>query len=384
LVGLSAIAAESTSSAAAGGEGSTATALATPFGKLTIGGDFDLYYAHNFNGAADFAGQIPNGGPIGANTPPVVTLFHKFDGFNNQFSLNLMEVRLELEGSETDCHVDLDYGQSGEFLHVFSTGGSIDDVSKYIGQAYVTYHPTELRGFSLSAGKMDSDVALESFRSRLNPNYSHSFLYSLGLPYWQTGVRLGYQIIPGRIAAAVSVSNGFNTFYAVNGAKSYGVHLGFVPFGGLQIYYNGAFGPQAIGTTAYKTSINDIHLSYAAAEEFFVMADVLFGDGSGLLRADGSTGSASWRTAWLAWQIGFPGFDVVPRLEFFRDINGSQTGTDQMLVAETVTARVKLADSLQGRLEFRHDGSDHGVFVASDGTLSQGQNTFTVALLYWF
>jgi hypothetical protein len=114
------------------------------------------------------------------------------------------------------------------------------------------------------------------------------------------------------------------------------------------------------------------------------MTDVLLGNGNGQQLADGTTGSASWEAAWLAWKIGFPGFSLVPRLEFFRDGNGSQTGTDQMLTAETVTATVRITESMQGRLEYRHDGSDHSVFIAADGTPTQGQNTISAALLYWF
>lgn len=383
FLALAARAAEERTPAAASTATTEHEGIATRVGTLNFHGAFDLYFGHNFNGSSAYESTAD--GALGRGTPAAQNTYRAFDLYSHQFGINLLELNAELEGKEADLNVDFDYGEAGDLIHRLASTGEFDEVSKYLGQAYVTYHPTAVSGLRISAGKMLSQFGMESFRAQENPNYSHVFVYSLGgVPYWGVGLKVSYQIIPGTLLAAASVTNGWNSFYDLNGGKTYGVRLGFMPFEGLQLYYNGAFGPEQVGTTAATRSVHDVGFAYSSGPEFSLLGDITVGSGNSELLSVGTMGPANWSGAWAAVKMGFSGWYFAPRVEYLRDGGGALSHVDQKLVAETLTIGLLLTETLQARLEFRHDQSDNAPFVDKDGSPTNAQNTVLVAALYSF
>ena len=74
-------------------------------------------------------------------------------------------------------------------------------------------------------------------------------------------------------------------------------------------------------------------------------------------------------------------FAVAARTEFFNDANGFSTGVKQTLKEGTATGEAKLNDHLVGRLEFRHDSSDHAFFDRGKLAPNKSQNTLTLGIV---
>ncbi len=69
------------------------------------------------------------------------------------------------------------------------------------------------------------------------------------------------------------------------------------------------------------------------------------------------------------------------RAEFFNDSNGFSTGLKQTLKEGTATAEAKFNDHFVGRLEFRHDASDHPFFDRGKLAPNKSQNTLTLGIV---
>ncbi len=83
-------------------------------------------------------------------------------------------------------------------------------------------------------------------------------------------------------------------------------------------------------------------------------------------------------------------YTLSPRFETYDDSDSGLTmavGTPvkQKITAITVSNNFDLGDGFEGRLEFRTDKSDSSAyFKNSDGTATDKQDSYTVALLYSF
>jgi hypothetical protein len=77
---------------------------------------------------------------------------------------------------------------------------------------------------------------------------------------------------------------------------------------------------------------------------------------------------------------------VVPRVEYFNDPQGVQTGFlgGQNLTDATVTLEVKPADNFMWRIEYRGDFSSQSPFINSSGVAKSNQQLFMVGFLFNF
>jgi hypothetical protein len=78
-------------------------------------------------------------------------------------------------------------------------------------------------------------------------------------------------------------------------------------------------------------------------------------------------------------------FALSPRVEYFNDRDGFQTGVAQKVKEATVTAEFKHKDGVVMRLEYRHDMSDVPYFIKrANSLLKKYQDTFTIGFIYAF
>jgi hypothetical protein len=349
---------------------------------IAVSGFFDMYFGHNFNRPE----------PV-AQTPPYLQAsqnqLRNFDLYSNSFALNLAELSLVKKGKEISLHADLDFGQQANYMNGGTSSSAADDVSKNIGQAYLTYTPEKLPDLTVNVGKMYAFLGYETPKSKDNWNYSRSFLFSFALPVWFTGANAIYQIAPGQLALGAHVYNGWNTLYSDNSGKTYGLQLTYTPTSAWTFNLNLLTGPQnPDDTTNYKT-IYEGNAQWVLSPKLSLAADLAAGKSAfdpnsavangGVAVADGKFESVET----LAKYSITPTVYLSPRVEYFWDPEGAATQTDQDLYEGTMTFGYTLTEGLENRIEWRYDHSNSDPFVGSSGQSSH-QMTLEFAVLYSF
>lgn len=361
-----------------------------PLNGITISGLIDFYYSYNFNKPA-IGPQILNGG---STVFPGNNSVRYYDIYHSQMTLNLAELTIKKTSSEVNYLLDLDFGQMADLntIVVSGSGTSVDEVSKHIGQAYLTFNPKWAPGLSIDVGKMATHVGFEYIKSKDNWQYSRATIFGYGGPFWHTGVHVAYEWLPKEFSTSFYIYNGWNTIYENNSTKTLGGQLKWTPTDSLSLIYNMITGPEkANNNTDYKT-VHEFNAAYAVTPDFIMAVDVLAGDEKNVSTVNGSGATVNFARA--QWHGGTVGFKwklsdktyLSPRYEYYNDKHGYTLGGDpQKIKSITLTGSAMLADGLETRLEFRHDSSDYQQrFFKSSSANVSSQSTVTWSLMYSF
>lgn len=351
---------------------------------LVISADFDAYYSYNANRPQPIS--TPNGSTAtAASIPAGNNQLRLYDAYHNQLGLNLAEISIRKPGKEVSLLLDLDFGQQADQHARISSaaGNSVDEVSKHIGQAILTYTPSRAPGLTFNIGKMATHVGTELSKAKDNWQYSRSSIYSFGSPLWHTGVHVGYSPIPNRLAAGVYVYNGWNTIYDNNSAKTLGGQLKYTPSDSWTIVYNYVGGPEQERNSQNQKRLHDLNATFSRPG-FSVAADVIMGKEENALigtnRAD-----SHWRAGTLAVKVPVSElYWVSPRIEYYRDEQGATlgSGASETLKSATVTNGFRLTEGFETRLELRYDRSSQGDRFFKRSGRTDHQATAEVAFLY--
>ncbi len=109
-----------------------------------------------------------------------------YDRRNKDFTLNLLELNTSASFGKISVYADLDFGDFADQ----NQGHSSDGINHNIGQGYATYQFSDQ--LSLTAGKMYTHVGFELAKPMDNFNYSRSYAFSIGGPFWHEGLTLKY------------------------------------------------------------------------------------------------------------------------------------------------------------------------------------------------
>ncbi len=357
---------------------SVPSAVRTP--EVLISGNFDGYYSYNFNRPQSLV--IPSA--ESSNLPASQTQFRNFDIYSNQFALNLAEISVKRSGDEVGFRVDFAFGESVDVLNRQPDTVAVDEVSKHIGQAILSYTPSRLPGFTFNFGKMFTHLGYETTKARDNWQYSRPFLYALAMPYWHFGMSASYSWIPGAFGTSLFVYNGWNSIYDNNQSKTLGAQVALTPSGSFGAYYNLISGPEQPDDTSHRKTIHDLVLTWRASSSLSFAADLLYGHSQQDVLPSG-VGDASWSGATVAAKFApLSWYYVSPRFEVYRDEGGLTSGATQTLRSVTLTNSFTLGEGLETRLEFRHDASTASSFIGKDEVSVSSQTTVTASFLYGF
>ena len=361
------------------------TSITTPStlekSEWNVTGLLDVYYSYNFNTPVNLT--IPSS--TAAALPEPQNGNHNFDLYHNQLALNLVEFSIERKSKEVGLKVDLDFGEAADFIHRYSdaspgTGKVVDEVSKHIGQAILSYSPHSR--LTLNFGKMATHLGFEVTKARDNWQYSRPFLFALAMPYWHTGMNINYKITPDLLGATVYLYNGWNSIYDNNQSKTIGFQLGLTPKEGLAIYYNLIAGAEKPNNNADLKVIHEINMTAPLSSKLSIAADLSIGSSANESLTNGSTGTANWYVGTFAFKYAAnENYYFSPRFEIYRDEGGLTTGVTQTLSDITLTNSFKVARELEFRAELRGDFSSNAVFTGS-GAASKTQYTATASLIY--
>lgn len=350
--------------------------------EVSFNGFFDGYYASNFNSPKPTSGLSSS--PVSAAAiPPANNTYRYYDTYHNQLTLNLAELTVKAAYDDVSFLVDFDFGPFADLNASSSSpsGAVVDESSKNIGQAVVTYKPKNSR-FTFDIGKMYSHLGVETVKSKDNFNYSRSILFSYALPFWHTGAHVGYDLLPGKLQTGLYVYNGWNTQYDVNRSKTLGAQIRWTPSEAFALVYNFIGGPERADSESDMKTVHELNVSATLSGSTTLIADAVYGaeENAGPLRI-----RAQWSGALLGlrFQIDDVSF-FSPRFEVYRDQDGSSLGgTPQTIESVTLTYGKEIAKGFETRLEARGDFSNESSFAKDVGT-ANSQTTVLVAGLLKF
>lgn len=305
-------------------------------GPIEFSGLVDGYYSLNFNHPSTRINQLRN-----------------FDTGANQFSLNYAELVLEHNADPVGFRVDLGFGPAIDIVHGAEPGGL--NTFRHIEQAYVSVKGGK---GTFDFGKFVTAHGAEVIETNANWNYSRSLLFAWAIPYYHFGARYTYPISK-TFTGMVHVVNGWNNVRDNNSGKSFGFSGTWAPNSHFSWAHNYMVGPENTGTNSGVRHMYDTTATVTVNDKVAFMGNFDHGTngfGKGL-------GKAGWRgvagyvklspTSWFAF---------VPRVEWFDDHDGFNTGVAQKLKEATLTAEFKMKQGLLSRIEYRRDWSDQSFF----------------------
>lgn len=333
-------------------------------GPIDFSGLVDGYYNFNFNHPASGINQTYN-----------------FDYQANQFSLNMAKLSMSHTADPVGFQVDFGFGKAFDLIH--NTGELEPAIFKNIEQAYVSLKPLKNNGLQFDFGEFVTSAGAEVIESHSNWNYSRSLLFALAVPYYHFGLRVT-EPMGKYFTGGVQIVNGWNNIEDNNSGKTIGV-VGNLA--GKKIAWNNNYytGPENPGTNKGFRNLYDTTLLLTPADKFNAYLNFDYGQNKSYGPKNTST-TAEWYGIAAAAKLGISSkVSLTPRIEWFKDRDGFETGTAQSLKEFTLTYEYKWVEGLLSRLEYRHDWSDKN-FYDRGGTpaASKNMDTLTVAFIAFF
>jgi putative OmpL-like beta-barrel porin-2 len=325
---------------------------------------------------------------------------------NNGFQLTQGNLHIEKDGT-VGFVTDINVGQVAEAINSvshFSNSPADAGTGRWIDptQYYLTYTLPVGSGISLQAGRFVTLLGQEVIPTYTNQNFNETrgLVFTLGEPLTHTGLRGSYTYNE-YVSFTAGVNNGWDSPGNLdNGGPNFEGELTVNNKDkSLAVVVNGMYGPNQAGhSNSYRGAIDPI-VTYKPSflPNTTFATEYLYASETGHV-PEGPTfipnHSATWQGLaqyivydWNAWEFATRG-------EFFNDEDGARTGVHQTLweATQTVTYKVPDLNGLLVRGEYRHDQSNHHVFLNNEfvNPLTgfqhewKGQDTLLGALIYAF
>ncbi len=319
----------------------------------------DGYFTTNFNHPAGDSNQLQN-----------------FDLNSGTPEMSLVKVTVDKSDKEFGFHIDAGFGETMRLIHAGDVAAQDHQALRYIEQMYLIAKPNHTHGTEFDFGQFVTSAGAEVIEANSNWNYSRSLLFAWAIPYYHFGLRTSTPITKVW-TVGLQVVNAWNTVWGNNNMKNIGITSAITlpKYTWSVNYYEG---PNHLGTTTGKRNLLDstLLLTPTAKVNFYVNGDYLRDNrvGGGYDEWYGLAGAAHVQLT--------SKFAVAARAEFFDDKTGYSTGVAQVIKEGTITGEYKYNDHFLGRLEYRHDSSDHPFFNrGAQLGVATSQSTFTIGLM---
>ena len=336
---------------------------------LRVGAMLDLYYQYEFN-RADNANPIPN---------------RNYNRRTNDFTLSLVEINVLKSFKNLDLYADFDFGDFAEQNSAHDGNPN----THHIGQAFLRYSFPDFDGVTLTAGKFYTHVGYEVAKAIDNKNYSRSYTFSRGGPFWHEGLAINKSGI-GPFGVGLYLYDRSDAAEEDNKGKDYGAQVSFSQ-NNITSYLNFITGAETEDEGDMKR-VYEYNLAWNANSDVTLAFDVIYG------QEDEAT-TDSKDTAWLGL-VGYIDYDTSKnvsfclRVENFKDLTTSGAASNLFstednpdvapanIMAYTLTNRFNLRNGSELRAEFRLDKANETIYPKKNGKFSNEQSTLTLAWLY--
>jgi hypothetical protein len=352
--------------------------------KLTFSGYIDSYYMANFNSPKDRSN-------LGASGTA-----RAFDQKSGQFSLGLVQTKMNYVTKSSDVVVDLTFGPNADLGQYGNVVGPLGKgtTSLAIKQAYFNWKATDK--LTLTAGQFGTHIGYEVIDAPVNYHYSLSNLFNNG-PFYHIGVKAQYAF-SDKFSLMGGIVNNVDNLNDNNRKKGLIAQVFFQPVAGFNVYVNGITSNE--GTEDTKTGktedasydLLDLTTTYQISEKFMLGLNVATGSQKGDYQGGGGPVTAK---TWGGFAI-YTKYDVSStfalgaRYESFNNKDGVRglrlpDGTGVSVNSITVTPTITVADGhLLLKPELRIDSFDQNFFEDGDGKAQKSQSTLGWAMIYKF
>lgn len=342
------------------------TVTANKLSAFKVGAIFDFYYASSSN----------RGGNSSATDDPTddTNTLRYYDNQHDDFALNLAEISFSAAVDRTSFVMDLDFG---EFAEQNAPG---DEITKHVGQAFITH---DFDGkHNLSVGKMYTHVGFELAKSIDNWNYSRSYTFGYGGPFWHEGIALK-GLYENGIRWGLFAYDRTDARRDNNRDKSYGAQLGWANEK-LAVIYNVIHGPEQTDADGDARTIHELNAQYNFNSDISAAIDLLSGRD---VNAGANDEDQVWQS--LAGYLNWKATDkwrFAIRSEWFGESTDSAATTYRLsggkpvdINSHTLTIAHSLGQRNEVRLELRHDGATEPLYSSRSSALRRNQDTVLVA-----
>ncbi len=352
---------------------------------LKFRGWVEGYYAVNFN---HIRKNVANANQVSSaiQSRDLTIEGRTFDVHSNSFSLNLAEFEVEKVPNRGGIgfKVDLATGDTQDIIvdtikSANPTGVSAFD--KTFQHASLSYNAPIGQGMRFDFGKFVTHIGGETIESIKNRNFSHSFFYTYGIPFQDTGIRMNYAFSP-KIYTEVYVLNGWNVTSDNNSGKTYGFSIGATPSGKFNLYANYLGGPERPNNNGDWRHLGDFQIIFSPSAKLQTMVNIDVAKDKNAVRPGRD---AEWEgvTLYVRPNV-MDRFFPTARVEYYNDRDGFTTNVAGHLWSFTLTADTKLGGKdefahLLFRPEVRYDLSNHP-FFGKRGRLLSRNHQFTVGI----
>jgi hypothetical protein len=298
----------------------------------------------------------------------------------NAFSLDQVEVDLQKQlGEKGFIRADIEYVNGADPMN------AID----YIEQGFMQYNfPVNDKTLEVMFGKFNAPIGFELLDAPDMYQYSHSEVFTYGLPTNLTGLK-GYMSFCDKIDAHAYIVNGWDNNSENNDALTFGARLGLKPVDKIGLGLSAILGAETPGTEAKDRTVIDVDVTANATEQLLIGAELNLGSETEAAVVDGELVDAGWMGFLVMGHYDFnETFGLTGRLGSFSDDYGIRTGMPQSkdlsYTSITIAPTVKLGDKMGCLLEIRMDSANEEVWLDSDGKATDGRTTAAFEVTYGF
>lgn len=243
--------------------------------RIEFGGYLDFYYQTSPQGHSAIPATLSG---------PRVIEGRYFDRQTNQMNLNMAEVSLKQKSGKTTFKIDI---ATGEMVDQLNGGGShsvtaanpinmaANEPTRNITQAILSYSVSDRATISL--GKFYTHMGLEVTKAKDNWQYSRSYTYNYGIPFWHQGVSLNYLLYPDTLSASFYLLNAWDgrVSQEQNQATSVGANLNYFGTKNLILNYNYIGGAEAANGS--HRQVQEINAVYRCNDRISIAIDYIYG-----------------------------------------------------------------------------------------------------------
>lgn len=355
------------------------------FNDIRYRGWIDGYIIHNFND--------PDPDVVNANQflsvvkgNDITIEGRTFDVHSNQPTLSLAEMEFEKipKCCELGFKLDIALGDTQDVLadtiagifeiepRAQAAANNVKDL-RYIQHASLSYLAPIGRGLRIDVGKFVTHIGVQTVETVKNWNYSHSYYYTYGMPFQDTGLRLNYKW-NDKFYTELYIINGWNNaFVDNNSAKTWGPSMGWQMNSKILLVLNYLIGPEQNHNNSNQRRLLDVQLTLGPfCDRWNFMFN--YGNGSEENAINNHTQDANWNgiAAYARYKINDE-HEPSLRIEYYDDPDGFTTNVPQHVTEYTLTWNIKLPAGCNKsylvliRPELRYDHSSANFFSARDG-----------------